>query len=176
MIILLNGCSSAGKSSLARELQRQLPEPYFLLGLDTFLEPLLPPGCNFENPTEFEQVLQASAGFSQVIGAMALRLNHLIVDHVLQVPQWQIETAAALVGLPVCFVGVLAPLDVLEARESKRHDRQPGTARQQFELIQSYAYDLTVKTHLQTPDGCATEIMDHLAPGQALWKTLSEQI
>jgi chloramphenicol 3-O-phosphotransferase len=35
-IIVLNGVSSAGKSSLARKLQEIMPEPWFHLSLDTF--------------------------------------------------------------------------------------------------------------------------------------------
>jgi chloramphenicol 3-O phosphotransferase len=169
MVIFLNGTSSAGKSTLAHALQRQLPEPYYLLGLDAFLEPMLPLSCNFENPADFQQVLQASAGFSQVIGAMAQRLDYLIVDHVLQLPEWQLEVASALKGLPVCFVGVMAPLEVLETRERNRPDRQPGTARQQFEVMQSYTYDLKVDTSTQTPSECAAELSTQLKPGQSLW-------
>ena len=39
-IIFLNGTSSSGKSSLARELQRRLPEPFLHLQLDAFIEML----------------------------------------------------------------------------------------------------------------------------------------
>jgi chloramphenicol 3-O phosphotransferase len=36
-IILLNGTSSSGKSSVARALQEVLSEPYLHLGIDTFI-------------------------------------------------------------------------------------------------------------------------------------------
>ena len=42
MIILLNGTSSSGKSSLANALRESLPEPYFLFGIDDFLEKSMP--------------------------------------------------------------------------------------------------------------------------------------
>lgn len=42
MIILLNGCSSAGKSTLARAIQFLSEKPYLLIGIDTFFH-MLPP-------------------------------------------------------------------------------------------------------------------------------------
>ncbi|MCB0257983.1 MAG: hypothetical protein KDI55_30035, partial [Anaerolineae bacterium] len=36
-IIILNGTSSAGKSSLAKALQTQLPNPYLHLEIDTMV-------------------------------------------------------------------------------------------------------------------------------------------
>src|SRR5258708_20337366 len=41
-IIFLNGTSSAGKTSIARLLQEQLPAPYLHIALDTFLN-MFPP-------------------------------------------------------------------------------------------------------------------------------------
>ena len=35
-VILLNGCSSSGKTTLAEMLQQLLPEPYQYVGLDQF--------------------------------------------------------------------------------------------------------------------------------------------
>ena len=44
-VILLNGTSSAGKTSVAAALQRQLGQHYVLLGIDQFLS-ALPPDLN----------------------------------------------------------------------------------------------------------------------------------
>ena len=41
-IILLNGTAAAGKSGLAKAVQETFPEPYFLLGIDTFVLNVLP--------------------------------------------------------------------------------------------------------------------------------------
>jgi len=40
-IVLLNGASSSGKSTIAEELQSIMPDPWLLLGIDTFT-PMLP--------------------------------------------------------------------------------------------------------------------------------------
>ena len=43
-IILLNGASSSGKSTIARELQRILPRPHLFAGIDSFTQMLRPDG------------------------------------------------------------------------------------------------------------------------------------
>jgi chloramphenicol 3-O phosphotransferase len=39
-VIVLNGTSSSGKSTIARELQLVLPQPYLTLGVDTLIAAL----------------------------------------------------------------------------------------------------------------------------------------
>ena len=51
-IILLNGASSAGKTSIARELQRVLPEPYLRTGIDDFFRMLPPRYLGTESPAD----------------------------------------------------------------------------------------------------------------------------
>jgi chloramphenicol 3-O phosphotransferase len=36
MIIFLNGCSSSGKTTIAKAIQHLSDEPWLLLGIDTF--------------------------------------------------------------------------------------------------------------------------------------------
>src|SRR5207245_2127169 len=43
-VIVLNGASSSGKSTVGRELQRILPRPYLFTGIDSFLPMLRPDG------------------------------------------------------------------------------------------------------------------------------------
>lgn len=42
-VIVLNGGSSSGKSSIARCLQELLPDPWLTLGADTLVDALPPP-------------------------------------------------------------------------------------------------------------------------------------
>lgn len=50
-VILLNGCGSSGKTSIARAIQSQSSEPYLTLGLDTFLHML--PGDKLDQYMKF---------------------------------------------------------------------------------------------------------------------------
>ncbi len=38
MIIFLNGCSSAGKTTIARAIQHLSEKPWLLIGIDTFFQ------------------------------------------------------------------------------------------------------------------------------------------
>lgn len=160
MVILVNGCSSAGKSSVVKALREASENPYFLMTLDTFLEGVLPLKCNFENPQDFDMMLKAIGGFHQSVGALARVVDFLVVDHVLQFPQWKTELFEALRGQEVFFVGLLPPLAVLESRESQRLDRQKGTAKSQFEVIQSYTYDMVLDSSQLTPQEAARHILN----------------
>ena len=68
--------------------------------------------------------------------------------------------AAEYVGLlsefHLFFVGVLAPLHVLEARERQRGDRMIGLARWQYARVhEGMKYDLEVDTSSANPTECA---------------------
>jgi chloramphenicol 3-O-phosphotransferase len=56
-------------------------------------------------------------------------------------------------------------LDVIEAREKLRNDRQPGTARAQYEQISLYKYDILIDTSKCTADEAASNIILNLKPG-----------
>ncbi|MFN8494080.1 MAG: AAA family ATPase [Caldilineaceae bacterium] len=183
-IILLNGASSAGKSTLAKALQTILPAPYLHVGIDTlvFALPkryLYPPLWQevFKYtwlPAESGGALvieaaplghQLIAGLHHTVAALAQTGNNVIVDHVLLDPQWVQECATVLGPFPALFVGVYCPLAVVEQRERDRKDRTLGQARAQFYKVHAHGvYDLTVDTSVATPEECAAQITVHVQP------------
>lgn len=174
MIILLNGTSSSGKSSLAEALRKTLPEPYFLFGIDNFLEKSLPLGLNFDNEDDFQHVNTGISAFHEALGAMAAHIPFMVVDHVLHSKAWFNAVANALAGWPTYVVQVKASLKTIEERESARKDRKPGTARAQYDIVYSLPYDLTVDTDLYTPDHCSKHVQKHLCTGTALMRDKSK--
>lgn len=177
-IIILNGTSSSGKTTLLKLLQTELPEPYLNAGIDKFLWML--PGRYLDRPL-WDEVL----GLATTAGAMGHQLmsgmhhswrtlsqtgNHLIADHVLVEPQWVAECATLLADLPAYLIGVHCPLEVLEEREKERGDRTLGQARAQFSLVhRPGVYDLEVDTSQLTAEACAAQIVARLnTPPQAL--------
>ena len=60
-IILLNGTSSSGKSTLGRALQRRIDPQPVLTGLDSFVFGLLPPAWHGDPRTCAAQILAAIA-------------------------------------------------------------------------------------------------------------------
>lgn len=174
-IIFLNGTSSAGKTSIARLLQRRLSEPYLHIALDAFLE-MFPPvwgktqesGGQSRNPPDGEAVRalfqqpvaqRLVSGYHHALFACAMTGNNMIVDHVLWEPPWLRECVTLLADFSVFFVGVRCPLDVLEKREQERGNRVPGLAHTQFDRVHTgVLYDLEVDTSLASPLECVTHI------------------
>jgi chloramphenicol 3-O phosphotransferase len=145
-IIFLNGTSSSGKTTLARELQNRLSEPYLHFSIDSFLAML--PEKYFSGAEEMalpNVISPIVSGMHRSIAAFADAGNNIIVDHVLQLKEWLNDCVNILSDYPVFLVGVHCPLQELERRESIR-DREPGTARYQFDIVHAHGeYDVQVK-------------------------------
>ncbi|MEZ4862014.1 MAG: AAA family ATPase [Caldilineaceae bacterium] len=183
-IIILNGTSSAGKSTLAKALQTLLAAPYLHIGIDTMVFAL---PKRYLNPPLWQEVFryiwppagsddglvieaaplghQLISGLHHTVAALAQTGNNVIVDHVLLDPAWVQECATVLGGFPALFVGVYCPLAVVEQRERDRQDRTLGQARAQFAKVHAHGiYDLTVDTAQATTEACAAQILTHLQP------------
>ena len=175
-VVLLNGVGSSGKSSIARALQDILDEPYLHVQMDAFLDMLperlqdSPHAFSYEVSEESGRPLVAIAcgpvgqrllaGMRCAIAAMAEQGNNLIVDDVTCYGEMP-EYVRLLSPCRLHLVGVLAPLDVLEARERERGDRLLGLARWQYERVhRDIRYDLEVDTSVATPLECARLIRD----------------
>lgn len=153
-IIFLNGVSSSGKTTLAKALQKHLPEPYFWLSVDTF--------CNMAPEPNLENFIQAWTGMSHSIRAFSEAGIHTIVDHVLlrNLDAILAELLTELHDCPVLFVHVTCPLEELRRREKARGDREIGQGEEQLpDLIPQNAYDLTIDTHTMNQEKCIAEIL-----------------
>jgi chloramphenicol 3-O phosphotransferase len=173
-IVLLNGVGSAGKSSIAKALQKITTAPFLHVAMDAFIDMM--PEAMFEDVdgltfktlqedgkpsveiTTGPVAARVFLGMRFAIAEMARRGNNLIVDDVLLGGD-KAEYAEALAGLTVHWVGVFAPLDVLEARERQRTDRMVGLSRWQFDRVhKGMTYDLELDTSRSTPAECAERI------------------
>lgn len=167
-IILVNGPSSAGKSTLCRGLQSAIPSPYLCIGFDDFILFSAPryyqdadtphqavrhsftaAGVQMRTTSAPGEPLAVSAQFGPVfrclIEAMAPtvrtlveRGNAVIFDHVLHDAAMAESCRQAFKGLDVFWVGVTCPLSLLEARERARGDRVLGRARGLVDVVHRY--------------------------------------
>ena len=146
-IILINGASSAGKSTLARSLQQTLGEPFLHWSFDHLRESHALPMARIRNG-ELDWAAMRPAvfdGFHRTLSAFAKAGNNLIVDHIIEQEQWLADLARLLARFDVFFVGVHCPLPELERREQQRSNRRPGEARRDFECVHRFAeYDLEI--------------------------------
>jgi chloramphenicol 3-O phosphotransferase len=198
-VIVLNGPSVAGKSSIQRALQAQHAEPYLALGLDSLVcAPLPQRYFAAPPPTDREQVMfgdattdangaplfplhfgpfgrRVVAGMHRAVAAYALAGNRVIVDYIAYEPDFLVELAHFLAPVTAYLVGVHAPLEVLEARERARGTSPPGHARSHYHTVHAHGvYDFEVDTAQATAEACAAAIAGFVArtPAPTAFETL----
>jgi chloramphenicol 3-O phosphotransferase len=193
-VILLNGCSSAGKTTLALKLQQLLPEPYQHVALDQFRDGMPSRVRGFNSPDgdpgaqglnvvpeqrggdwvtkiEFgdygERVL---ASMRRTIASLCQSGCSVIVDDLLFKRAYLDDYINVLEPKNTWFIGVHCNIEIVHAREAQRPGRFPGTATSHFEQIHQHgvAYDLEVDTSFASPKDVAEQIVARLAtPPQA---------
>jgi chloramphenicol 3-O phosphotransferase len=186
--IFLNGPSSSGKTSLARALQSKLKAPYLHLGIDHLIG-MMPPGFNnFESreaintPAGFSWKIEQDAEGNELsklhIGPYAERICHLlislalhllcrgfnvIIDEVCLRAEGFNAWKMALKDFDVLYVGVTAPIEVLESREKSRGDRMIGSARHQASIVHQHKeYDLEIDTSKNSTEASAELILNQM--------------
>ena len=175
-IILLNGASSAGKTSILQALQDVLDAPYLNLGIDKFISTL--PAADQERPlwdeglgytTSAETLDQPHGRGCQLISAMhhtiaatAQAGHHVIADHLLIKPSWVRECARLFADLPVWLVGVRCPLEILITSHQCTLDQAQAHV---AAVHTPGVYDLEVDTSLLSPLECALQIKQRLQEG-----------
>ena len=160
-IIMLSGTTSSGKTTLSRALQHRLTRPkrlFLHIEADRFV-PQVPadiaPG----------QSSPMSRALHRAIAAFAEQGFDLIVDGIL--PYGRSDDIADALSVfrryRLCHVGVHCSLDVLEQRERRRPQREPGWARQQFQDLHAGAvYDVEVDTTAASPEDNAERVARYL--------------
>ncbi|KAA3655676.1 MAG: chloramphenicol phosphotransferase [Chloroflexi bacterium] len=185
-IIILNGTSSSGKTSIVKALQKMLDDPFLDAGIDKFIW-MLPK--RYLNQPLWDEVLGLAteagpvghrlfSGMHQTIAALSQAGNNVVADHVMVEKSWIDECAALFSTLPAWFVGIHCPLPVLEQREAARKDRTLGQARAQFDLVHAHSiYDFEVDTSKLSPEECALEIMRGVENGRlpTAFKQMNDQ-
>lgn len=171
-VIVLNGASSSGKSTLGRALQDTLPGLWLLYGIDDLVR-ALPPRLTSPEGIEFGEDGQVTVGpafrtaeaawMRGVAHTARSGVNVIIDDVLLSGAAGQARWQEVLTDLRVAWIGVHCSVDIGEAREQARGDRVGGMHRQQAALVhQGVQYDLQVDTAAQTPGELAHLIATHL--------------
>ena len=188
-IILLNGSSSSGKTTLAGAVAQLADDDWQHMALDQFRDGMAPrlrglnapaatpgarglnvvPDLAGEQPVTHirfgstgEQILK---GMRRAIAAFAAAGNRVIVDDLLFKPEYLQDYIEVLADFPVYFIGVRCDRPTVQAREAARPGRFPGTALSHFDTIHQHGlnYDLEVDTSHLEPQVCAQAVLERLA-------------
>ena len=184
-IIILNGTSSSGKSSIAKELQNILAGYTLHTGIDHFVQ-MLPDDfvvlSDGTNPAAVEGLLWVTAdagtrvtefrlgpkavlfkeSMYRSVKAIASTGFNVIVDDVIM-DERVLKTICQLLAGEAYFIGILCPKEEAIRREKERGDRFPGLVETQFEVVHKHGlYDLECDTLTNSPAECANFIQQLL--------------
>ncbi|MCA0028088.1 MULTISPECIES: chloramphenicol phosphotransferase [unclassified Mesorhizobium] len=185
-IIILNGAPRSGKSSIVQAVQESFEGPWMNLGVDTYeqVTPLrcrpgigLRPGGERPDieglvPRFYAALYESIAAHSRVGLNVVADLGHH--DSYSRPLDCLVDCARRLAGLPVLFVGVRCPIEIIMQRRADSpagrgyvtgspDDPVPLAVRLwQEEVHRPGVYDLEVDTSLLTPAQCADAIRGRL--------------
>ncbi|MCR8848520.1 AAA family ATPase [Rossellomorea sp. SC111] len=164
-IIILNGGSSSGKTTLAKCLQNSLTEPWLRFGIDDLIESMPDAMLKKDSGIKLDEdgavrpgmeFRELESAWMHGIGEMARRGARVIIDDVFLsgvkgFEKWE----TALEGLQVLWVGVFCDPAVAAAREKERGDRIGGMAVSQATIVhEGMNYDVTVDTSKSSAEEC----------------------
>ena len=183
-IIVLNGAPRAGKSSIAGAIQQTFDGVWMNLGVDAYAR-VTPPGIGLRPGGERPDLEAFVPGFYAALYESIAAHSRLGLNVVADVGHHDAystplhilpQCARRLPGLPVLFVGVHCPIDIILQRRAvaaegvyvvaSEQDPVPLPVRRwQDEVHKPGIYDLEVDPSLLSPQGCAEAIRLHLSSG-----------
>ena len=163
-IILLNGTSSSGKTSLAKALQSALPQRQYLhVQLNAFRD-MEPPGY-FSRERAAAGPLRVAAlcrAMHATVAEYAAHGQNVIFDHVLSVDAWH-YLFEDFSDQRLHLVGVHCTAEELVRREQARGDRPHGLAQSQLGSVHANReYDFEVDTSRANASECANAVAQWL--------------
>ena len=160
-IILLNGPSSSGKSTLAKELQvlirERRSENYEVVSIDDFMK---------TNPMETiyeDDVFTISGDLCERVLEILRTGSGVIIDHVITSERIFRQLKEILSAYPLRMVHITCPVEILRKREQARGDRCSGSAEASAEyLYPKDGYDLIIDTGMKSPQANALSILERM--------------
>ncbi len=160
-VILLNGPSSSGKSTLAKALQalieERMNENYAIVSIDDYLK------FATDEAIYEDDVFAISGTMCEKVLQVLEYSPGVIIDHVITSERIFRQLTAKLGQHRILFVHVTCPLKVLQKREQERKNRCLGSAEASTAyLFPKDGYDVTVDSHRMSPTECSGSIYDAL--------------
>jgi len=185
-VIILNGSSASGKSTLQKAIQKLAPVPYLSLGIDNFFNDVFPDEhgtLGTKTDTDFQHQLRSVEikeniahlkigsegqkivhGMNAAIAAYAKAGNNIVVDYIMYDQAWMEELLHNLNNCPTYLVGVKVPLEVVEQREKNRSTSPIGHAKSHYNNVHiGNDYDMWIDNTELTPEQGALQILNFIS-------------
>lgn len=146
-IILLNGTSSSGKTTLVHALRPALEPQFHYYASDQLADAAFRPADPNLRYAWREAFFD---GFHRSIASFASAGLDLLVEHIVEEASWAESLARLLRGFDVFWIGVHAPHAELLRREQIRGDRQTGEALEHLKTHTFCHYHVEVDTTAPT--------------------------
>ncbi len=184
-VIILNGPSGSGKSSIQKEFQKlMMPNLWIKVGIDNLFDSPMP-DITMENLTYWqsknpirwveessdaqsnkiitlfvgEQGEKVAYAMNSAIAEYAKNGCNVIVDYIAYKHEWLQDLQIKLKSIPTYYVAVEIPLETLEAREKARGTSPVGHARSHYHTVYgNIKYDLTVNSQINTAQQIAEQL------------------
>ncbi len=146
-VVVLNGTSSSGKTTIARAFQEAAPRLFLNFSIDSILYALPPAILERLKRGESTDLrfLELVRGFCACVRELLALGHDLVIDHAVVTEAEAELLKAAVKGHRVLLVGLDCAVEVLAERERGRGDRRPGLAAMQCERIHQWLeYDLRI--------------------------------
>lgn len=185
--MILNGAPRSGKSSIVAVIQDTFDGPWMNLGVDVFAREVTPkryrPGIGLRPGQDANELAPLVATFYTAlydsIAAHSRSGLNVVVDVGHHDAKILSDCARRLSGLPVLFIGVRCPIEVvMKRRNTGQAGREgdyavgsnlepvpPPVQRWQDAVHVPGIYDIEVDTSLLSPEQCAALIRRRLADG-----------
>ena len=147
-IIILNGVSSSGKTTISKRLQEEMEEHYFWVANDTFCDMCSSKHWKADWVKIINKALTAmiysvkslsDLGFNVIVDQVFL--NNESQDGILK------KAVEVLHDYPVLFVRTDCSLEDLKKREIERGNRRIGQAESQLDIVHNHdTYDVVINT------------------------------
>ena len=185
VVIVLNGPSVSGKSSIQKEFQYlMMPNLWIKLGIDNLFDKPMP-DINYENSSFWQdknnirwveetkdnqgnsiitlyvgnQGEKVAYGMNSAIAEYAKNGCNIIVDYIAYKKEWIDDLRLKLKGIKTIFVKVEIPLIVLEQREALRATSPKGHARSHYDFVYwDINYDIVVDSSKNSSEEIAKQI------------------
>ena len=142
-IIMLNGTSAVGKTTLVAELRPLLPDTFCCYASDQLADEgfrSTAPDARWRGREAFFD------GFHRSIAAFASAGLDMLVEHIVEKASWRADLDRLLLTFDVFWVGLFAPMEEVERRERAKGNRTVGEAREHFGTHDHCSYDFTIST------------------------------